>query len=274
MGHTNSTTNYSLPQFITTDKPAWLTDINGAFSDIDTAVNNAQTTANTADGNATQAISDASAASTAAATADAKGAGALASIANAFDPTTIYAVGDMVVYNNLLYICSTAVITPGPWTGATNWDRITIEDCIDDVNSDIGTINTALGSKVDSTLDTFTAWGGTSVSLGYINNFSLGPVHVVSFLATVSAGNNGTIATIPLAKSAADTCFFSFGTNAGNAFYGYITGQTIKTDTVLPAGTYGINFIYHYSMLITEVYNLTTNSRSAAHTALRLFVAN
>ena len=34
MAHTNSTTNYSLPQFLPTDKPAWLTDVNGAFSDI------------------------------------------------------------------------------------------------------------------------------------------------------------------------------------------------------------------------------------------------
>ena len=35
MSHTNSTTNYALPQFLTTDKPAWLTDVNNAFSDID-----------------------------------------------------------------------------------------------------------------------------------------------------------------------------------------------------------------------------------------------
>lgn len=36
MSHTNSTTNYSLPQFIGTDKPTWLNDVNGAFSAIDT----------------------------------------------------------------------------------------------------------------------------------------------------------------------------------------------------------------------------------------------
>lgn len=244
MGHTNSTTNYSLPQFITTDKPAWLTDVNGAFSDIDTAVYNAKTAADTAQNDATQALTDAGNAYTAATSADAKGAGALSSIAPAFDSTIIYDVGKLVIYNNLLYVCTVAVTTPGPWTGSTNWTRATVNSLIDDINSDIGTINTALTSKVDSTLDTFTAWGGTSVSLSYINNFSLGPVHVVSFLATVSAGNNGTIATVPLAKSAVDTCFFSFGTNGGNSYYGYITGQTIKTDTALPAGTYGINFIY------------------------------
>lgn len=36
MSATNHTTNYNLPQFIGTDKPTWLTDVNGAFSAIDT----------------------------------------------------------------------------------------------------------------------------------------------------------------------------------------------------------------------------------------------
>lgn len=55
MSHTNSTTNYNLPQFIGTDKPAWLTDINGAFSSIDTAIKSAKDTADTAAGDATTA---------------------------------------------------------------------------------------------------------------------------------------------------------------------------------------------------------------------------
>lgn len=52
MGHTNSTVNYNLPQFIGTDKPSWLGDINNAFSAIDTAIANAASTATTADGKA------------------------------------------------------------------------------------------------------------------------------------------------------------------------------------------------------------------------------
>lgn len=39
MSHTNSTANYNLPQFIATDKPAWLTDVNGAMQTIDGALN-------------------------------------------------------------------------------------------------------------------------------------------------------------------------------------------------------------------------------------------
>lgn len=49
MAHTNSTPNYNLPQFLGTDKPAWLTDINNAMSVIDTAIAAAKTTADSAD---------------------------------------------------------------------------------------------------------------------------------------------------------------------------------------------------------------------------------
>ena len=58
MSHTNSTAHYELPQFLGTDKPAWLTDINGAMSAIDTGIYSAQTKANEADAKATQNTSD------------------------------------------------------------------------------------------------------------------------------------------------------------------------------------------------------------------------
>ena len=55
MSHTNSTPNYNLPQFVGTDKPTWLNDVNSAFSSIDTqmkanadSVTTANTTATTA----------------------------------------------------------------------------------------------------------------------------------------------------------------------------------------------------------------------------------
>lgn len=61
MSHTNSTTNYNLPQFIGTDKPTWLNDVNSAMSAIDTqmkanadsatSASTSATTANTNIGN-------------------------------------------------------------------------------------------------------------------------------------------------------------------------------------------------------------------------------
>ena len=130
MGHTNSTTNYALPQFLTTDKPAWLTDINNAFLAIDTGMDAAKDAADNAQSDATQALTNAGNAATAAATADAKGSGAVASIEAAFDDTAVYAIGAKVMYNSLLYRCTVAVTTPGPWTGSANWERITVDSII------------------------------------------------------------------------------------------------------------------------------------------------
>ena len=141
MSHTNSTTNYGLPQFLTSDKPAWLTDINNAFSNIDTAIDNAQTKADTAYTDAGNAQLDATTAINNAAAADAKGSGALASIETAFDPATIYAVGSKVMYNSLLYRCIVAVTTPGPWTGSDNWERITVDTLIASTDSKVGNLS-------------------------------------------------------------------------------------------------------------------------------------
>lgn len=177
MSHTNTTTNYALPQFQPTDKPAWLTDINAAFSDIDTAMKNNSDAAGTAQTDATQAITDAATADGKAVAADGKGAGALASIEAAFDPTTIYSVGAKVIYNNLLYRCTVAVITPGPWTGSANWERITVDSLINSVTSqtatntsDISNINAALAVK-----PTFTVYEGVfqSNSSGIIDSTAL-----------------------------------------------------------------------------------------------------
>ena len=130
MSHTNSTTNFGLPQFITTDKPAWLTDVNVAYAAIDTAMKNNQTAAASAQGDATQALTDAGNAQTAANTADAKGTGAIASIAPAFLDSSTYNVGDLVMYNSLLYVCTVAVGIPGPWTGNLNWTRTDVDSQI------------------------------------------------------------------------------------------------------------------------------------------------
>lgn len=45
MSHTNKTTHYNLPQFIGTDKPGWLTDVNQGYQDIDEAIYQADSAA-------------------------------------------------------------------------------------------------------------------------------------------------------------------------------------------------------------------------------------
>lgn len=64
MSHTNQTPNYHLPQFIGTDKPAWLVDFNQAMSDIDTQMKANETASATAEANAQSALSGLSATNT------------------------------------------------------------------------------------------------------------------------------------------------------------------------------------------------------------------
>lgn len=88
MGHTNETSNYDLPQFIGTDKPTWLGDINGAFLAIDNAIagvaSDATSAVSIANGAATLATSASEAASAATTTAEAASTAATsaASVAN------------------------------------------------------------------------------------------------------------------------------------------------------------------------------------------------
>lgn len=55
MSATNHTSNYNLPQFIGTDKPTWLTDVNGAFSAIDSQMKTNADNISTASSTATSA---------------------------------------------------------------------------------------------------------------------------------------------------------------------------------------------------------------------------
>lgn len=90
MGHTNSTANLALPQFIGTDKPTWLGDINSAFSDIDAyvgtndaAVAGAVADAASAVSQAASAVSTANAANTTAGNASTAATNAVGTANNA-----------------------------------------------------------------------------------------------------------------------------------------------------------------------------------------------
>lgn len=51
MSSTNKTTNYNLPQFIASDKPTWLGDVNGAMNAIDTALKSIENSVTLLDSN-------------------------------------------------------------------------------------------------------------------------------------------------------------------------------------------------------------------------------
>ena len=119
MGHTNSTTNYALPQFIGSDKPAWLTDVNQAMSAIDTQMKANQTAAATADSKATTADTKATNASTAAtnaqnaATAAQNTANAQASAISTLTSRVSSVESAVSTLNNARHVVSTS--TSGNW---------------------------------------------------------------------------------------------------------------------------------------------------------------
>lgn len=40
-----------------------------------------------------------------------------------FSTTSTYSIGDYVIYDYKLYVCKQDILTPGPWTGSTDWDE-------------------------------------------------------------------------------------------------------------------------------------------------------
>ena len=214
MSHTNSTTNYNLPQFVTTDKPAWLTDVNNAYSAIDTAIKAAKDAGDNAQGDATTAITNAGTALTTANTADTKAAGALSSISEAFSESSTYVVGEKVIYNNLLYVCTTAVTTAGSWTGTTNWTRATVDDIFGNLNNlattnksaivpAINEVTNGLTNKVDTSAFSSVSNAVSEHVSVTINNggyMKIGKLVIVSLKATISnniAGSTPIIRGLP-----------------------------------------------------------------------------
>ena len=245
MGHTNSTANYGLPQFISTDKPAWLTDINGAFSDIDTAIDTAKDTADGAAQDASDALTAATSAGSTASGADTKADGALASIADTFSATDTYSVGDEVIYNSLLYTCTVAVTTPGAWTGATNWTRSTVEGLINDLSTatttalsmkanassvyTISQVDTLLGNKLDESVHATT---GSGTFAGLVGDSSVWLIIVqrISINATCAIIVNRSGATFSFREIIKDSGFS----------YNYNSSGTISiTYNNSTAGVYG-----------------------------------
>lgn len=69
-------------------------------------------------------------------------------IAPDFSTSATYAEGQLVNYNGTIYICTTAVTTPGPWTGSTNWStsNATVQDAINAID-----VSSQITGKIDST---------------------------------------------------------------------------------------------------------------------------
>lgn len=68
-------------------------------------------------------------------------------IASAYDATATYSVGDYVIYNKILYKCSTAISTAEAWTAA-HWTQTTV---MAEIINTVGNINTTLATLTTPT---------------------------------------------------------------------------------------------------------------------------
>jgi len=140
MGHTNSTANLALPQFIGTDKPTWLGDINGAFSAIDAYAGTNDAAVAAAASDASSAISQASAAVNTANTANTTAGNASTTANNAIG-----------VANTANAIAGTVDAKVGLLADLNTADRTNIVNAINEVFAEAtgtGTPVTATGDGV------------------------------------------------------------------------------------------------------------------------------
>lgn len=158
MGHTNSTANLALPQFIGTDKPTWLSDVNGAFAAIDTYAGNNDAALAITDAKSDTAIGDAASAVTTAGNA-ATTAGNAAATATAAN----------TVAGNALTVANGINSKVGVLTDLTTTDKSTVVNAINEVNGkdagDIAYDNTGSGltaTNVQDAIDEVAQGGGGS----------------------------------------------------------------------------------------------------------------
>ena len=204
MAHTNQTANYNLPQFISSDKPAWLTDINGAFSAIDTAIHGvAQSGSDTAAGLAS-AQSDITA-------QGGQISNLTSSQAPQFNEAVSYSAGDYVIHNNRLYRASSAVAA-GPWN-SSNWTATTMTYEMNRLNSQVAS---QVAGKQDSILL------GTVPTGTNLNNYN-------EFGIAVISGSN---------------TYLNLPDDGLSSNYGFLENYTMPTGAILQRFTHGGGNIY------------------------------
>lgn len=158
MSHTNSTANLGLPQFIGSDKPTWLGDVNGAFSAIDSYAGTNDAAVAAAASDATSAISQASAAVSTANNANTTAGNASTAANNA--------VG---VANNAVAIAGVVDTKVGLLADLHTTDRTSIVNAINEVKDaegDLTQLTTTDKSSLVAAVNEV-AQGGASANIRY-----------------------------------------------------------------------------------------------------------
>ena len=213
MGHTNSTANLSLPQFIGTDKPTWLGDINSAFSDIDAyagtndaAVSGAVSDAASAVSQAASAVSTANAANTTAGNASTAATTAVGTANNAMSLVnqTNTKIGTLA---NLNTTDKTSIVNAiNEVYGMAGGDSVSVtadgvktaSQLLDDLFAAVDITKVTTKSTFAKDDSVFTITGITNSRLAFVNisvsltDTIITEVHVMNSASTYQANVNGT----------------------------------------------------------------------------------
>lgn len=163
MGHTNSTANLALPQFIGTDKPTWLGDVNGAFSAIDSKVGTIDADIAATDAKADNAVADAANAVTTATNANNTAGTASTTATNALN----VANNALTVANNADGHTNQLETKVGLLANLTTTDKTSIVNAINEVDAnegDLTNLTTSDKSSLVAAINEINQGGNASVS--------------------------------------------------------------------------------------------------------------
>lgn len=180
MGHTNSTANLGLPQFIGTDKPTWLSDVNGAFAAIDTYAGNNDAALAITDAKADTAVNDAASAVTTATNA-----------ANTAGTASTQATNAVTVAGNALTVANGINSKVGVLTDLVTTDKSSVVNAINEVAGNAPAMevqNGTLAAGNTSITLTFTdqVIGATSMIDIYTDAYGVSPTAVSTTSNTVA----------------------------------------------------------------------------------------
>ena len=133
-------------------------------------------------------------------------------LAGAYDATATYAVGDLCIYDGILYECTTAIATAEAWD-ATHWKTSNFGDAVSDLNRQLSDVEenkipelkNAIDQKQDAT--SYVTLSGTIVTQTGADNtmYLCGELAELTFTAPASGqtairfstGTTATVASFP-----------------------------------------------------------------------------
>ena len=240
MGHTNSTANIALPQFIGTDKPTWLGDVNGAFSAIDSKIGTIDADIAATDAKADNAVADAASAVTTANAANNTAGNASTTATNALN----IANNALTVANNADGHTNQLETKVGLLADLHTTDKTSIVNAINETFDALpsgGSISvTADGVKTASALldDLFALIDASKINAKSVLMYGINPYQINA----ISAGGYEFTMTICTASNTLVESLYA--QTSGSTYYRSNNGTITNLSSTVPTASTVIELIY------------------------------